>query len=61
MALDIKGADLNGVPKVAYKSLFNALNSAEVAARNPKSARFAQDSAVTKALQDEFKFIPGKA
>jgi len=61
MALDIKGADLNGVPRVAYKSLFNALNAAEVAARNPKGPRFAQDSAVTKALQDEFKFIPGKA
>jgi cobalamin biosynthesis protein CobT len=61
MALDHKGADLVGVPRVAYKAVFNTLIAAENAARNPKGPKFAQDKAVTNALLEEFKHLPGMA
>jgi hypothetical protein len=61
MALDVKGADLNGVPKVAYKAVLQNIIKIEKAAAAPKVNRFAQDSAVTKTLQDEFKTIPALA
>jgi len=58
MALDAKGADLTGVPRVAYKAVLQTLLKAESGKGKPK---FAQDTAVTKNLQDEFPNAPGLA
>jgi hypothetical protein len=61
LALDAKGADLVGVPKVAYKAVLQNILKTEKAAAAPKTTRFAQDSAVTKTLQEEFTNIPALA
>ena len=58
MALDAKGADLTGVPRVAYKAVLQTLLKAESSKGKPK---FAQDAAVTKNLTDEFPNAPGLA
>ena len=57
LALDAKGADLTGVPRVAFKAVLQTLLKAE-AGKKPK---FAQDKAITKTLTDEFPNAPGLA
>ena len=58
MALDAKGADLTGVPKVAYKAVLQTLLKSE---KTTPKAKFAQDAAVTKSLLEEFPKLPGLA
>jgi hypothetical protein len=58
MALDAKGVDVTGVPRVAYKHLLR-----EVLKRGDAPTpvnKFAQDAAVTKSLADEFPVIPAR-
>ena len=58
MALDVKGIDTTEIPRSSFGAVLRAVLKTE---SNKPKARFAQDTAITKSLLDEFPNLPGIA